>query len=54
MPEGGKRVRILDFKEKKRRGEKIAVLTAYDAAMAHLLDRAGVDALLVGDSLGMV
>ncbi|MGE5568262.1 MAG: 3-methyl-2-oxobutanoate hydroxymethyltransferase [Rhodospirillales bacterium] len=54
MPESGRRVRILDFKEKKRRGEKIAVLTAYDAAMAHLLDRAGIDALLVGDSLGMV
>ena len=36
------------------RGEKIAVLTAYDATMARLLERAGVDALLVGDSLGMV
>ena len=30
------------------------MLTAYDATMARLLDRAGVDALLVGDSLGMV
>src|SRR5688572_6692963 len=47
-------VRIPDFKERKRRGEKIAMLTAYDATMARLLDRAGVDALLVGDSLGMV
>ncbi len=54
MTEGGKRVRVPDLKEKKRRGEKIAVLTAYDAAMAHLLDRAGIDVLLVGDSLGMV
>ncbi len=54
MPEGGKRVRVPDLKEKKRRGEKIAMLTAYDAAMAHLLDRAGIDVLLVGDSLGMV
>jgi 3-methyl-2-oxobutanoate hydroxymethyltransferase len=48
------RVRVPDFKERKRRGEKIAMLTAYDATMARLLDRAGVDALLVGDSLGMV
>jgi 3-methyl-2-oxobutanoate hydroxymethyltransferase len=39
---------------KKRRGEKIVMLTAYDAGMAGLIDAAGVDAILVGDSLGMV
>ena len=35
-------------------GEKIACLTAYDASFAHWLDQAGVDVILVGDSLGMV
>ncbi len=38
----------------KQRGEKIAVLTAYDYPTARLLDEGGVDVLLVGDSLGMV
>ena len=50
----GRRTRTTDFRDKKKRGEKIAVLTAYDATMARLLDGAGVDALLVGDSVGMV
>jgi 3-methyl-2-oxobutanoate hydroxymethyltransferase len=47
-------IRIPDLIGRKRRGEKIVMLTAYDATMARLLDQAGIDALLVGDSLGMV
>ena len=39
---------------RKQRGPKIAMLTAYDATMARLLDEGGADVLLVGDSLGMV
>jgi 3-methyl-2-oxobutanoate hydroxymethyltransferase len=49
-----KKMRVPDFAARKRQGEKIVMLTAYDATMARLLDRAGVDALLVGDSLGTV
>jgi 3-methyl-2-oxobutanoate hydroxymethyltransferase len=48
------RLRIPDLQRKKTLGHKITMLTAYDATMARLLDRAGVDMLLVGDSLGMV
>ena len=40
--------------EKKKAGRKLVCLTAYDAPMARLLDEAGVDLILVGDSLGMV
>jgi 3-methyl-2-oxobutanoate hydroxymethyltransferase len=49
-----RQVRTTHFSEMKARGEKITMLTAYDATMARLLDRAGIDSLLVGDSLGMV
>lgn len=42
------------FMEAKRGGRRLAVLTAYDFLWAGLLDSAGVDAVLVGDSLGMV
>src|SRR5689334_15937534 len=54
MEQPVKPVRVPDLIEKKRKGEKIAILTAYDATMARLLDKAGLDALLVGDSLGNV
>ncbi|HXK60691.1 MAG TPA: 3-methyl-2-oxobutanoate hydroxymethyltransferase [Acidobacteriota bacterium] len=49
-----KKVRTTDLREMKARGQKITVLTAYDANMAHLLDSAGIDVLLVGDSVGNV
>src|SRR5438094_7293197 len=49
-----KKVRIPDLARWKRQRRKVTMLTAYDATMARLLDRAGLDALLVGDSLGMV
>lgn len=48
------RVTIQILRQMKQRGEKIAVLTAYDATFARLFDEAGADVLLVGDSLGMV
>ena len=40
--------------EMKRRGEKIAMLTAYDYSMAQLIDQAGMDVILVGDSASNV
>jgi 3-methyl-2-oxobutanoate hydroxymethyltransferase len=47
-------VTVPRFVEAKRRAQKLSVLTAYDFLWAGLLDAAGVDAILVGDSLGMV
>lgn len=49
-----RRITVRDLAEMKRRGEKIVVLTAYDYTMARLVDQAGVDVVLVGDSLGQV
>ncbi len=48
------KVTIHTLKQLKERGEKITMLTAYDATFARLLDESHVDILLVGDSLGMV
>lgn len=42
------------FKEAKKKGEKLSMLTAYDYTTAKLIDESGVDSILVGDSLGMV
>jgi 3-methyl-2-oxobutanoate hydroxymethyltransferase len=49
-----RQVRVPDLRQKKLAGEKIVMLTAYDATMARLFDRAGIDVVLVGDSLGTV
>jgi len=47
-------VTVKTLAKMKRQGEKIAVLTAYDASFAAVMETAGVDIILVGDSLGMV
>lgn len=49
-----RRLTVSDFAKMKSKGEKITMLTAYDFSSASLLDEAGVDMLLVGDSLAMV
>ena len=48
------RISLSKLQQMKQQGERITVLTAYDASFAAILDTAGVDILLVGDSLGMV
>ena len=44
---------VLTLAEKKARGERISQLTCYDYSTARLMDEAGIDTILVGDSLGM-
>ena len=49
-----KRRTIIDLQKMKASGEKISVLTAYDFPLARLMDQAGIDVILVGDSVGSV
>ncbi len=54
MTESPRPVTVLDLLRKKERGERIVMLTCYDALFARLLDSADVDVLLVGDSVNQV
>lgn len=54
MPEQSRQLTVPEFVAKKKAGKRISVLTAYDHAFAQLIDDAGVDCILVGDSLSMV
>jgi len=54
MKKKADKVTILDFARWKEKGERIVVITAYDALFARIFDDVGVDAILVGDSLGQV
>ncbi len=49
-----KRVTTTALRSMKERGERITMLTSYDATFSRLIDRSGIDVMLVGDSLGMV
>ena len=54
LPSARKPVSLPRLREMHAAGEKIAMLTAYDATFAAVADSAGVECILVGDSLGMV
>jgi 3-methyl-2-oxobutanoate hydroxymethyltransferase len=54
MSQVRKHLRVPDLAVMKQRRERIVMLTAYDSTMARIFDRAGIDPLLVGDSLGQV
>jgi len=54
MKKRADKVTILDFARWKEKGERIVMITAYDALFARIFDDAGVDTILVGDSLGQV
>lgn len=50
----GKKLTLIDLQNMKREGQKIACMTAYDATFTSIIEKAGLDVILVGDSLGMV
>ncbi len=54
LPPAGKPVRVHHLAAAKARGERLTMLTAYDAVTASILDAAGTDMLLIGDSIGNV
>src|SRR4051794_1207021 len=56
LPTGGtvRKVTVPEIRNRKAEGPSLAMVTAYDYTMARLVDEAGVDLVLVGDSLGMV
>ena len=51
---GGDKVTVLDVQQAKEEGRKLVMVTAYDYPLGLLADEAGMDIVLVGDSLGMV
>lgn len=53
-PSDRKKITTHTFRSKKQNGEKLTMLTAYDFLTARVVDQAGIDSILVGDSLGMV
>jgi 3-methyl-2-oxobutanoate hydroxymethyltransferase len=54
MQKGTQKVTVMRLRKMKEEGRKIAMVTAYDASFARLVDEGGADVILVGDSLGMV